>query len=71
MRRPLLVWASSIGALIALDVWCDRRRDDSTLSCQLRRIFHTDHKAGRLAFIATYAAGTCWFVPHICRRIAD
>jgi hypothetical protein len=71
MRRPLLVWASCIGALVVLDVWCDRRRDDWTLSCQVRRLFHTDHKAGRLTFIAAWAGLTAWFVPHVCRRIAD
>jgi len=70
-RRPLATWASCIGALIALDVWCDRRRDGSTLSCQVRHVFHTDHKAGRFAFIAGWAALTAWLVPHICRSISD
>jgi hypothetical protein len=71
MRRPLAVWASCIGALVALDVWCDRRRDDSTLSCQVRRLFRTDHKTGRLAFIAAWAGLTAWFVPHVCRSITS
>jgi hypothetical protein len=71
MRRPMETWASCIAALIALDVWCDHRRNDSTLSCQVRRVFRTDHRTGRLAFIASWAALTAWLVPHICRRIAD
>lgn len=71
MPRPLATWASCIGALVALDVWCDRRRDNSTLSCQVRHVFHTDHRVGRLSFIAFWAALTAWLVPHICRRISD
>jgi hypothetical protein len=71
MRRPLETWASCIGALVALDIWCDRRRNNSTLSCQLRRIFHTDRKSGRLAFIAAWAGLTAFIVPHICRRISN
>lgn len=70
MRRPLTVWASLIGALVVLDLWADRKHDHSTLSCQVRRVYRTDHKLGRLAFIASWAGLTAWFVPHVCRSIA-
>lgn len=70
MRRPLATWGACISALVALDVWCNRQCNDSTLSCQLRVVFRTDHKTGRLVFIAFWAGLTAWFVPHICRHIA-
>ena len=30
MPRPAITWAACLGGLVALDVYCDRRKDEST-----------------------------------------
>lgn len=67
MSRPHAVWAAGIGTLVVLDVVLDRRHDGSTLSEVTRLIYRTDTRAGRCAFVASWAALSGWLVPHICR----
>lgn len=65
MNRPHRVWVAGIGSLVILDVVLDRRHDGSTLSEVTRTIYRVDRPAGRCAFVASWAALTGWFVPHI------
>ena len=71
-RHPVPAWAGVIGGLVALDLWCDRNTivGDSLSEC-IRLVFHTEHPAGRTAFVAAYAAGSYWFVPHILKRVNE
>lgn len=71
MRRPAITWAACLGGLVALDVYCDRRKDESTLSCVVRHTFHTHHPAGKAAFLAAWAGLTAWLCPHILRVVRD
>lgn len=71
MRRPAATWAACLGGLIALDVWCDRRKNESTLSCVVRHTFRVEHPAGKAAFLAAWAGLTAWLVPHILRVVRD
>jgi len=69
----MVFWASVIGGLSALDVWCHRNETTGdTLSECLRLVYHTEtSRLGRAAFLLTWAGLTCWFVPHINRRVAE
>ena len=69
MRRPALVWGGALGALTVLDVWCDRRKDDSTLSCVTRRTVAAI-PAGDVLFTVGLAAGALWFHDHILGPLA-
>jgi hypothetical protein len=69
MRRPGLFWGASLGGLILADVLLDRRHDDSTLSACTRATFRTHHPVGRVVFVAAYVGSSCWFVPHILKRV--
>ncbi|HEU5032699.1 MAG TPA: hypothetical protein VFV01_47805 [Spirillospora sp.] len=62
-----LIWALLLGAPVAYDVWADRRRPQGTLSNLSRQLFHVEHPAGRLLFVAAWGRLTWWLVPHICR----
>lgn len=68
MSRPHAVWAAGIGSLVVLDVALNQRHDGSTLSEVTRLIYRTDTRLGRCAFVASWAALSCWLVPHICKR---
>ena len=69
MRRPGLVWASLLGSLAVLDLLCDRRHDETTLSAVTRRAYRTHTLGGRVAFVGSWALLTAWLVPHICRAV--
>lgn len=69
MRRPGLFWISGIGSLLVADALLDRRHDGSTLSECTRSTFRTHTTAGRCAFVAAYAVGSAWFVPHILKHV--
>lgn len=68
MTRAHKVWAAGLGTLVVLDLYCDSRADDSTLSCVTRMVYRTDTRAGRMAFVASWVALSSWLVPHICRN---
>ncbi|NUS01918.1 MAG: hypothetical protein HOV97_05065 [Nonomuraea sp.] len=69
MRQPRLVWSSTIGMLIVLDLWCHRNETvGDTLSECTRATFRTHTPAGRMTFLAAWGALTWWFVPHINRK---
>lgn len=69
MHRGTVIWAAGIGPLIVLDVKLNRRQDGSTLSEATRYIYRTETSAlGRCAFVASWAALTTWFVPHVLKR---
>lgn len=70
MGRPHHIWAAGIGSLVVLDVWCDSRHDDSTLSSVTRMVYRTDTPLGKAAFIGSWLALSGWLVPHICRSKA-
>lgn len=39
--------------------------EGDTLSEVIRALFHTDHPAGKAAFLAAYTGFSAWFLPHI------
>lgn len=43
------------------------KRHPHTLSHATRRAFRVENGTGKLAFLATWAALTCWFCPHILK----
>ena len=65
MRHPGLVWATLLGSLAVLDLLCDRRHDDTTLSAVTRRAYRTHTLGGRVAFVGSWALLSGWLVPHI------
>lgn len=66
---PGRIWVGILGAATALDIYCDRNSivGDSLSEC-IRVAFHTETPQGRAAFVAAYAVGSAWFIPHIIRR---
>lgn len=64
MSRPATTWAAILGGLLAYDVLCDRRKDDSTLSCVTRAAVAAV-PGGEFIFTAGLVAGAWWFHDHI------
>lgn len=70
MKRPVEFWASAVGGLVILDVWCDRNETSGdTFSEVVRLVFRTDTKAGKIAFVCAWSGLTGWFIPHIIREV--
>lgn len=71
MRKQRLTWAVLLGTPTALELWAVATdRTPWTLSCVTRDVLRTNCDAGRVTFLAAWAALTLWFVPHICRQAA-
>lgn len=66
-------WFAAIGTIAAgigaVDVWRDRCRDDSTLSCGVRRLVAIV-PGGKYYLAAGLAAGGVGFFRHIVRPLA-
>jgi hypothetical protein len=62
-----VAWAGIAIVGIALEAESLQRHDGATLSETLRAVYHTSTPTGRALFVASWAALTIWFVPHICR----
>lgn len=61
-------WLTVTAGLTAADLYFDRNDCyGDTLSECTRFIWRTETPVGRVAFIASWAALSTWFVPHICR----
>lgn len=72
MRRPVVVWSSTIGALIVADLWAAYNAvEGDSLSEVTRTALRTDTPEGKALFVLGWAALTAWFVPHICRTIKE
>lgn len=69
MRHPRRVWVAGIGSLVVLDVWCDRNSTpgDSLSEC-VRVFFRPETRLGKFAFVASWAALSGWFLPHILKE---
>lgn len=66
------MWGGALGALIAFDIWAAYNAvDGDSLSEVTRAALRTDTAEGRALFVIGWAALTAWFVPHICRSVAD
>lgn len=65
--KALLFWGSAIGGLIAADYYCDTRKDETTLSCGIRRVLRVEQPLGEASFVGLVALLNVWFVPHIIR----
>lgn len=68
--KPLAVWSSAIGALVAYDVWCTTNdiEGDSLSEC-IRATLRTDTREGQALFVLGWSALSAWFVPHIIRKV--
>lgn len=66
-----LTWAGlvAVGAVVEA-IALRNQRMDSTLSHATRSLFATHTPAGKVAFVAGWAALSAWFVPHIVREVA-
>lgn len=72
MRRPALVWVSTLGSLAIFDLWCARNDvEGDSLSEITRTALRTHTPLGQAVFIGAWAGLTAWLVPHICRAIQD
>jgi hypothetical protein len=69
VHRRRSVWALLFLAGTAAEIRSLHRRDDATLSETLRAVYRTHTPLGRALLIASWAAFTCWFVPHLCRVV--
>ncbi|NUO57298.1 MAG: hypothetical protein HOV78_11580 [Hamadaea sp.] len=73
MRNPGRTWGVIVTATTlgigGLDVWCDRRKDDSTLSCCTRRLV-ARVPGGRHLFAAGLAVAAIGFYDHIVGPLA-
>lgn len=65
---PSVAWGAAIGALAAADLYCDSRRNDSTLSACTRVVFRTDTTLGKAAFTAAWLGFSAWVIPHIIKE---
>ena len=64
-RKAALIWGTASAGLLAYDVFvCDRRKDDSTLSCVTRWVVGTV-PGGRVLF----PLALVWFHQHIDRPL--
>lgn len=64
----MLGWvATIIGAVYAEWRALNKGRQEATLSAATRAVFRTDTALGRVAFVASWAALTAWFLPHITK----
>lgn len=70
MRRPGVVWAAILGGSLGYDLLCDRRKDDSTLSCATRRLVAAA-PGGRVAFTVALIGAGVWFWDHILSPLSD
>lgn len=68
--RPATIWAAILGGAAAYDVYCDRRGDDSTLSCVTRRAVEAT-PGGPVVFTAALVGTGWWFRRHILGPLAD
>lgn len=65
------MWGGVLGAVIALDLYCDRNAVvGDTFSEVTREVFHVDHPLGRAAFYGSWGVLTAWWLPHIVRKAA-
>lgn len=65
------MWGGVLGAVIALDLYCDRDAVvGNTFSEVTREVFRVHTPAGRAAFYASWGALTSWYLPHIVRKAA-
>lgn len=70
MRRPAVVWVSTLGTLVAFDYWCATNDTvGDSLSEVARATLRTHTLAGGVAFVVGWGALTAWLVPHILRNI--
>lgn len=68
---PRVMWGGILGALIALDLYCDRDAVvGNTFSEVTRDVFKVHTPAGRVAFVGAWGGLTAWYLPHILRRAA-
>lgn len=66
---PAVSWATVILAATVLETWALRnKRTEATLSSLTRRTFCVHNPLGRAAFVLSWTALTCWFVPHVCHK---
>lgn len=64
--RPGLVWTGVLAAGVAAEVHALRAdHHDCTLSAMTRRVCHTEHPVGRVAFAVGAHALAAWFVHHV------
>lgn len=68
MRPADRAWAALVATGVGLEVYGLRGHPDWMLSRVTRRLWHTNHPFGRLAFIASWGALSAWLVPHICKN---
>lgn len=66
--KNTVIWGGAIGALVAYDIACATRSDDSTLSSVLRGHLTTHNR--QVLFLGGWTALTAWFIPHILKPLA-
>lgn len=65
------MWGGVLGAVIALDLYCDRDAVvGNTFSEVTREVFRVDTPLGRVAFVGAWGGLTAWWLPHIVRKAA-
>lgn len=65
------VWGAVLGSVALLDVICDRRGDNSTLSCVTRETVKGLGPAGPVVFTAACIGVPLWFWRHILKPIRE
>lgn len=58
-------WIGVFGALTVVDVYCDRKFPEYTLSAVARRRFQVHTTKGQIVFVAGWGALSYWLIPHI------
>ena len=68
---PRAMWGGVLGAVIALDLYCDRNATTGdTFSEVTREVFRVHTPLGRVVFYTSWGALTAWWLPHIVRKAA-